>query len=96
MKKYLSILFVSVLFGCATPPPGGQPVDQLQQSINLTYNSYTALNAAISAADLALKSGALKPADAQKASVGFHAAVMGLDAALAALPAASAASGVAK
>lgn len=81
----------SAMTACASTPPGGTaagpPVTAQQQAINSATVSYQALDAAIIAADAAVKAGALKGQDARNALAGFVTAKAGLDAALAVLKA---------
>lgn len=91
--KFIYLLILAVLTACASP--GAVPsTDPQQQTINLTYQSYTALRGAIQAADAAVLAGKLKGQDAQNVLAGLKAAKAGLDATLIALPPAGAASGV--
>ena len=83
--KFLYLLLVSFLVACATPA-GGPSTDPQQQVIDLTFQSYTALRAAIQAADAAVLAGKLKGQDAQNVLAGLKSAELGLDATLAALP----------
>ncbi len=93
--KILSLITCALVVGCASP--GASTADQ---AITATANSYSALDAAIKAADSAVKAGTLKGQDARNALKGLTDAKAGLDLALITLrsanAAAASASGVSK
>jgi hypothetical protein len=106
-NSYRALAFTAcmlIMAGCALPTTsGGTPPSSAQQAITSTTVSYQALDAAILAADAAVKNGTLKGSDARNALKGLTDAKAGLDIALitlrsanaaAAATAASAASGV--
>jgi len=94
----VAALALSILTACAAPNFDGTPASPAQQAITAGTNSYKALDAAILAADAAVKNGSLKGQDARNALTGFTQAKAGLDVGLVALrnanAAAAAASGV--
>ena len=73
--------------GCASPTDGGDP-------LSATYKGCTAARAAVQATNAAVVAGTLKRADAEKAYQGLVAMQAGCNAAVAALEASAAASGV--
>lgn len=82
------------LAGCGVfGPINGEtpPSNPVQQSIDALYNSSATLDQAILAADAAVKAGKLKGNDARNAGTAFKASKAGLDAALVALKASTAA-----
>lgn len=101
LKLFVAGLALAFIAACASAPPGGPPLTSAQQAVASTTLSYNALDAAILAADSAVKAGTLKGQDARNTLKGLTDAKLGLDLALATLrtanaaaAAASAASGV--
>lgn len=90
MKRLFLIFALALLTACATPVGGVAP-SSAQQAITSTTVSYNALDAAIVAADAAVKSGTLKGQDARNALKGLTDAKAGLDLALITLRSANAA-----
>lgn len=81
----LAALALSLAAGCSTMPGSATPADPRQQTIDATYTSYKALDAAIVSTTSALRAGVIKTADARKALDAYTTAKAGLDAALASL-----------
>lgn len=98
IRLVIASLVLAVVAGCASTPLGGTPPSAAQQAITSTTVAYNALDAAILAADAAVKAGTLKGQDARNTLDGLTRAKVGADLALATLrtaqAAASAASGV--
>lgn len=90
------VFVLALAVGCATTnPTTGQPLPPAQVAINGLTTSYTALDAAILAADSAVKNGTLKGDDARNALRGFSMTKAGLDVALIAMRNANAAAAAA-
>lgn len=91
--KPIRLFFAACLLllsaACATTSTGS--VSPAQQAVNAATTSYNALDAAILAADAAVKSGTLKGQDARNALKGLTDAKAGLDVALVTMRAANAA-----
>lgn len=95
MKRLSAFLCMLLLAACASTTGGGPAPSAAQQAITSTTVSYNALDAAILAADAAVKSGALKGQDARNTLDGLTKAKSGLDLALVTLRSANAAAAAA-
>jgi hypothetical protein len=83
-------LMLALVVGCATPPAGSSAATPMQQAIDATNVSYHALDAAILAADAAVKTNTLKGQDAVNAVKAMTTAKAALDVTLATLQSAQA------
>lgn len=97
MKRLLALALIALLAGCPATMPPASPV---QQVLNTTSTACSSNNAAMAAADAAIKGNMLKGNDADNAIKGFTVIQTGCKATLAALQSAAAsaaaASGVSK
>ncbi len=94
MKRIRFYIAASLLLlgaACAATNPDGTKPSPYQQALTSATTSYNALDAAIVAADAAVKAGTLKGQDARNALKGLTDAKAGLDVALVTLRAANAA-----
>lgn len=81
----LAALSLSLAAACSTTPGTSTPADPRQQTIDATYSSYKALDAAIVSTTAALRANVITTAQARKALDGYTAAKQALDAALVSL-----------
>lgn len=96
LRYAIALVLAIAVAACVTPPVGSTAATPMQQAIDATNVSYHALDAAILAADAAVKSKTLKGQDAVNALKAMTTAKAALDITLATLQSAQAAASGAK